>query len=54
MMRKLTGDKPCIEWHKKYLTRKFTAWELVMAFLTLNIISRQFGKVFKKLGIAVD
>jgi glycosyltransferase involved in cell wall biosynthesis len=50
MMKKLSGNKPCYEWHKKYITRKFTFGEYLSAFLTLNIISRQFGKIFKKLG----
>jgi hypothetical protein len=51
MIKKLSGAKSCVEWHRKYITRKFTFGEYLSAFLTLNIITRQFGKLFKKLGI---
>lgn len=52
IMRKFSGQHKCVEWHRKYLTRKFTAREYISALLTLNIVSRQFGKLFKKLGIS--
>ena len=51
IMDKLSGKKSSFEWHQKYLTRKFTAREYISAFLILNIISRQFLKLFRKLGI---
>jgi glycosyltransferase involved in cell wall biosynthesis len=48
---KLTGDKSSLQWHFKYLRRKFTIREYISAFLLLNIISRQFLKLFRKLRI---
>src|SRR4030042_2690535 len=54
IMQKLSGNKPCVDWHKKYITRRFTAGEYISAFLTLNIVSRQFGKVLKRLGVAIN
>jgi glycosyltransferase involved in cell wall biosynthesis len=52
MIQKLSGNKPCIDWHKKYIRRRFTFGEYLYAFLSLNIVSRQFTKVFRKLGIS--
>ena len=54
MIKKLSGARSCIKWHREYITRKFTFGEYLSAFITLNIISRQFGKVFNKLGIQIN
>jgi glycosyltransferase involved in cell wall biosynthesis len=52
LMHKLFGNKSCAAWHKEYLIRKFTIGEYILAVLKLNIISRQFAKIFKKLEIS--
>ncbi len=52
LIKKLSGNKPYVDWHKKYIIRKFTFREYMSAFLTMNIISRQFTKIFTKLGIS--
>lgn len=44
---KAKGDKDCINWHKKYLKKKFTPWEYISAIITRNYISRQFKKLKK-------
>lgn len=46
---RLKNNKDCLNWHKKHLTKKFTASEYLKAFLTRNIIARQFKKVNLKI-----
>lgn len=45
----LKNDKKCISWHHKNLRRPFSFKEYLIAFFKLNIISRQFGKIPRKL-----
>ncbi len=42
---RLKNNKDCLNWHKKHLTKKFTISEYIKAFLTRNIIARQFKKL---------
>jgi glycosyltransferase involved in cell wall biosynthesis len=48
MKKKIQGDKKCIDWHRKYLTKKFTMGEKINALISRNIFARQVQKVTRR------
>ncbi|MBN2613712.1 MAG: glycosyltransferase family 2 protein [Bacteroidales bacterium] len=51
---KLKGFKESVKWHRDYTKRKFTFSEYFTAIITLNIITRQFGKILRRLGFKTN
>lgn len=45
----LTGDKASIQWHKKYIVRKFKFHEYLLGILTRNKISQLIARIVKKI-----
>ena len=45
----LKGNKKCLKWHKEHLIRPITFREYSIAILKHNILSRQLGKIPRKL-----
>jgi glycosyltransferase involved in cell wall biosynthesis len=44
LKRKLKGDKDCVNWHRKFMARKFTFAEYLKGILTKNRIVYKFKK----------
>jgi glycosyltransferase involved in cell wall biosynthesis len=45
----ITFDKAAVNWHKKYIVRKFTLFEYIAGILTRNKISVMIAKIFHKI-----
>jgi len=44
----ITFDRAAVEWHKKYIVRKFSAIEYVAGIITRNKISKLMGRIIRK------
>ncbi len=44
----ITFDRAAVEWHKKYIVRKFTAFEYVAGIITRNKFSMLLTRIFHK------
>ncbi|MBN2522560.1 MAG: glycosyltransferase family 2 protein [Bacteroidales bacterium] len=45
----LTFDRAAVQWHKKYIVRKFTLFEFIAGIITRNKISKLLIRTFRKL-----